>query len=108
MSFAKNLGKSIGTNINRSVSSKCSPGMLATHQKLFDHAKQSATNIPKTALKRAIQKTAEATGDLTGSTIADKITKVWRSTPQNSSESIENEIENTGFDREIYVSPEKY
>ena len=41
-------------------------------QKRLDHTKQSATDAPKTALKRAIQKTAEATGDLIGNKIADK------------------------------------
>ena len=42
-------------------------------QKLLDHAKQSATDALKTASKRAIQKTAEATGDLTDIKIANKI-----------------------------------
>ena len=36
--------------------------------------KKSATDAIKTASKRAIQKTAEAIGDLTGNKIADKIT----------------------------------
>ena len=36
------------------------------NQKLLDHAKQSATDVFKTASKRAIQKTAGATGDLNG------------------------------------------
>ena len=35
-------------------------------QKPSDHAKQSATDAFKTALKKAIQKTAEASGDLIG------------------------------------------
>ena len=36
------------------------------------------------------QKTAEATGDLIGNKIANKITKVSRSSPQNNSERIKN------------------
>ena len=36
--------------------------------------KNFTTDAIKTASKRAIQKTAEATGDLIGKTIADKIT----------------------------------
>ena len=36
----------------------------------------SATDAIHTASKRAIQKTAEATGDLIGNKIADKITSV--------------------------------
>ena len=54
-------------------------------QKRLDRAKQSATNALKTVLKRLIQKTAEATGDLIDNKIADKIMKVSRTSPQNSS-----------------------
>ena len=43
-------------------------------QKLLDSAKKSATDAIKTTSKRAIQKTAEATGDLIYNKIADKIT----------------------------------
>ena len=61
LSFAKNMGKSL--------SNKCG-------QKLLDSAKESTTNAIKTASKRAIQKTAEATGDLIDNKIADKITSI--------------------------------
>ena len=37
--------------------------MLAKGQKLVGHTKQPAIDARKTALKRAIRKTAEATGD---------------------------------------------
>ena len=42
--------------------------------KLLDIAKKSVADVIKTASKRAIQKTAEAAGDLIGNKIADKIT----------------------------------
>ena len=45
-------------------------------KKLFGTAKKSATDPVKTVSKKAIQKTAEATGDLIGNTIADKRTSV--------------------------------
>ena len=45
-------------------------------QKIFDTAKSSTTDVMKTASKRAIQKTAEATGDLIVNKIADKITSI--------------------------------
>ena len=45
-------------------------------QKLIDTARKSATDPLKTASKRAIQKTAEVTGDLIGNKIADKITGI--------------------------------
>ena len=46
-----------------------------------------------------------------GNKIADKITKVSKSSPKNSSEIFESETENIGFDKvklkKIYISPEK-
>ena len=68
VSFAKNMGKS--------SSSKYS-------QKLLDIAKKSTTDGIKTASKRAIQKTAEATGDLIGNKIADKITSISKKSSNN-------------------------
>ena len=44
-------------------------------KKLFDSAKKTARDAIKTPSKREIQKTAGATGDLTGNKIADEITK---------------------------------
>ena len=48
LSFVKNMGKSIGKNISKNLSGKYSPGMLAMHQKLLDHAK----NLQQMHLKR--------------------------------------------------------
>ena len=52
--------------------------------------------------KRAIPKTAEAIGDLIGNKIADKITRVSKTSPQNNSERNKEEIL-----RERYISQEK-
>ena len=65
LSFAKNMGKSLSSKYG---------------QKLLDTAKKSATDAIKTASKRAIQKTAEATSDLIGNKIADKITSISKKT----------------------------
>ena len=51
LSFAKNMGKSL---TNKYI------------QKLLGSAKKSTTDAIKTASKRAIQNTAEATGDFIG------------------------------------------
>ena len=59
-SFAKNMGKNMGKNISKGLSGKCSLGMLAMCQKLFDHAEKSATDVTETSSKRVTQKTAEA------------------------------------------------
>ena len=45
-------------------------------QKFLDTAKKSTADAIKTASKRATQETAEATVDLIGNKIADKITSV--------------------------------
>ena len=57
LSFAKNMGKNL---CNKSG------------EKLLDSAKKSSTDAIKTPSKRAIQKTAKATGDLIGNKIVDK------------------------------------
>ena len=66
LSFAENFSihtSKVAKNMNNKYS-----------QKLLDSAKKSATDAIKTTSKRAIQKTAEATGDLIYNKIADKIT----------------------------------
>ena len=60
---------SFPNKIGKNISNKYS-------QKFVDSAKKSATDSIKTASKRAIQKRAEATGDLRGNKIADQITSV--------------------------------
>ena len=55
----------------------------------------------KTASKRAIPKTAEATGDLIGNKIADKITSLSKKSPK---ELQNDEIEVT---KKRYISPEE-
>ena len=45
-------------------------------KKLMGTATKSGIDTAKTASKRVVQKTAGATGDLTGNKIADKITSV--------------------------------
>ena len=58
------MGKNINENISKYITGKNS-------QNLLDHAKKSATDSLKIASKRAIRKTAKATGDLPGKRIAD-------------------------------------
>ena len=61
LSFAKKMDKNLSNKYS---------------QKIFDSAKKSTTDAIKTASKRAIQKPEEATGDLIGNKIADKIRSV--------------------------------
>ena len=63
LSFAKNMGKDLSNKYG---------------QKILDSATKSTTDAIKTASKRAIKKTAEATGDLIGNNNCFKrITKKW-------------------------------
>ena len=97
--------KKLGENTSKSLSSKYSPGMLATRQKLLDHAKQSATDALKTSSKRTNQKTAEATGDLIGNKTANKIRRFSENSQQNNSEAVTNEHDKETLKR--YISPEE-
>ena len=66
LSFARNIGTD-ATKVAKNLNNKYD-------QKLVYGAKKSATDVFEIASKRAIQKTAEATGDLVGNTNANKTT----------------------------------
>ena len=72
-------------------------------KKLMNGATKTSKNFTKTADKKVIHKTAEATGDLVGNKIADKITSMG--TPRSKEEKGEmNVMEET---QEIYIPPDK-
>ena len=93
LSFAKNMGKSLSNKYG---------------QKLLDSAKKSTTDAIKTASKRAIQKTAEATGDLIGNKIAAKITHISKK-PNNNYDNNNNNNEDLEITahKKRYISPEE-
>ena len=64
-------------------------------KKIIDTATKTGIDAAKTASKRVVQKTAEATGDLIGNKIADKITAIGKTK------------EKTNKPEEIYIPPEK-
>ena len=70
-------------------------------QKLVHTVKKSATDEIKTASKRAIQKTAEATGGLIGNKIADKIASVSKKKSNN-----DDDVE-LATHKKRYISPEE-
>ena len=107
MSFAKNMGKSLSNRYG---------------QKLLDSAKKSTADAIKTASKRAIQKAPEATGDVIGNKIADKITIVSEKTNNNNNNNNINNNNNNNNNnknnnnnddveltthKKIYISPEE-
>ena len=92
--FVKNMGKNL--------SNKCG-------QKLLDSAKKSTIDVIKTASKRAIQETAEATGGLIGNKIADKMTSVSnkKSTKELPNDETKEEDAEITTHKKRYVSPEE-
>ena len=89
MSFAKNMGKILRNKYG---------------QKLLDSAKKSTTDAIKTASKRAIQKTAEATGDL-----IDRITSVSKKKPAkefHNNDQTKEDVE-IATPKKRYISPEE-
>ena len=68
---------------------------------LLIQQKKSATDVIKTASKRAIQKTAEATGDLIGNKIADKI-----SVSKKKSDNNDDDVK-VATHKKRYISPEE-
>ena len=64
-------------------------------KKLMDTATKTGIDAAKTASKRVVQKTAEATEDLIGNKIDDRITSIGK--PKEKTKEIE----------EIYIPPER-
>ena len=76
-------------------------------QKRLDSTKKSTTDAIKAASKRAIQKTAEASGDLIGNKIADKMSSVLnKSTKQLQNNETEVDVEKA-TPKKRYISPEE-
>ena len=66
-------------------------------KKLMDTATKIGIDVTKTTSKQAVQKTAEATGDLIGNKIADKTTSLGKTKNDNKTKNVE----------EIYIPPEE-
>ena len=91
LSFARKFGNKYGK--------KCMDTAKNIYGKeIMDTAKKEGTNFAKIAGQNIIKKSAEATGDLIGNKIADKITSVGNKQPKND-ENKEQE--------EIIIPPEK-
>ena len=89
--FAKNMGKSLSNKYG---------------QKHLDSAKKPTTDAIKTVSKRVIQKTAEATGDLIGNKIADKIMCVLKKKPTKELTNYNNdEVVEIATPKKRYISP---
>ena len=82
MSFARNIGNKYG-------------------KKILDNSFSAGKDFAKIAGKKVLNKSAEATGDLIGNKIADRITKSVRNKEQKEDDRIMEETQ------EIIIPPEK-
>ena len=98
LSSARNIGTH-ATKVAKNISNKYG-------QKLADTAKKSICicYAIKTASKKAIQKTAEATRYLVGNKIADKITSASK---KSHNEEIQSNEVNKEIPKERYISPKE-
>ena len=100
MSFDKNIGNKYGRKIfDKSIDVRKS--MKKKYgKKILDNSLSTGKDFAKIAGKKVLTKSAEATGDLIGNKIADRITKRTRNKAQKEDDRI---IEET---QEILIPPE--
>ena len=94
LSFARKFGDKYGKKL---MDTATKVGTSKYGQKIIDTTKKQGSEFAKTAGKRIVQKSAEATGDLIGNKIADKITSLGKSKNKEKETSEE----------EIIIPPEK-
>ena len=76
-------------------------------KKLVYTAKKSAKDAINTTSKRAIQKTAEATGDLVGNKTADKITSISKKKSDNNNNNNDDDDVKLTTPNKRCISPEE-
>ena len=97
MSFARNIGNKYGKKIfDVSKSMKNKYG-----KKILDNSLSAGKDFAKIAGKKVLTKGVEATGDLIGNKIADRITKSARNKEQKEDDRIMEETQ------DIIIPPEK-
>ena len=101
MSFAKNIGNKYGRKIfDKSID--VSKSMKKKYdKKISDNSLSVGKDFSKIAGEKVLTKSAEATGDLIGNKIADRITKSTRNKAQKEDNRI---MEKT---QELIIPPEK-
>ena len=103
LSFARNFGDKYGKKLMNNTIKTGTNFNSKYGKKLTDTAIKLGKDFATIAGKKIVHKSAEATGDLVGNKIADKITS--RGKPRSKKEKDETNImEET---QEIYIPPEK-
>ena len=75
LSFARNFGDKYGKKL---MNTATKVGASKYGKKIIDTTKKQGSEFAKTAGKRIVQKSTEATGDLIGNKIANKITSLGK------------------------------
>ena len=96
LSFARNFGVKYGKKL---MNTATKVGTSKYSKKIIDTTTKKGSEFAKTAGKRIVQNSAEATGDLIGNKIADKITSLGQSKNKDKETNEEEEI--------IIIPPEK-
>ena len=86
LSFARNFGSKYGKKLMNSAIKTGTNFNSKYGKKLTDTAIKTGKDFARIASKKIFQKSAEATGDLVGNKIADKITSMGRSKEVRSKE----------------------
>ena len=98
MSFARNIGNKYGKKI---FDKSLDVGKKKYGKKILHNSLSAGKDFAKIAGKKVVTKSAEATGDLIGNKIADRITKSTRNKEQKEDDRIKEETQ------EIIIPPEK-
>ena len=98
--YAKHMDKTIGKIISKTFSGRYS-------QNFLDFSKQSAADALKISSKSEIQKMGKITGDLISHKIAIKITRISKTSQQNSSKTVTNKYDNE-ITKERYISSDEW
>ena len=93
MSFTKNMGRNICKNISKNLSGKNRNLWIIINNMLHKYLKTNS--------EIAMQKPAEATGNLVGNKSVDRMIKVLKISLQSKSETVTNEEGNIGLYKEI-------
>ena len=101
MSFARNFGNKYGKKLMNAAIKTGTNFNSKYGKKVTDTAIKTGKDFATIAGKRIVNKSAEATGDLTGNKIADKITAKPSIKPHNEDEVI------NGIPKERYISPKE-
>ena len=101
MSFARNIGNKYGKKIfDKSID--VGESMKKKYgKKILDNRLSAGKDFSKIAGKKVLTKSAEATGDLIGNKIADRITKSTRNKDQKEDDRIMEETQ------QLIIPPEK-